>query len=92
MREKVNMLGDKAPRSRKPGPPSRGSSFYIENLLGSTCGGAFTEEREETPSFRVIAHGPVTCAGLEARRLDNGQILDWSGTSPNTTYCASGSE
>lgn len=77
MGEKVNMLDDKAPRT-KLGPPS----FYIENLLGSTCRGALTEEREETPSFG--ARSPVVCDGSE--------VQDWSGTSPNATFCAPRSE
>lgn len=75
------MLDDKEPRT-KLGPPSRGSSFYIENLLGSTCRGALTEEREETPRFGT--RSPVTCDGSE--------VPDWSGTSPNATFCAPRSE
>lgn len=83
------MLDDKAPRSKLE-PPSRGSSFYIENLLGSPYRGAFTEERQETPGFKVTVHSPGICAGLEPKRLGEG--LNWSGTSPKTTYCTSRSE
>ena len=82
------MLDDKAPRS-KLGPPSRGSSFYIENLLGTTC----REERLETPSVKVTTvHSPVVCAGLETRRLADSEALRWSGKSPNTAYGTSRSE
>lgn len=90
-REKLNMLGDKAPRS-KLGPPSRGSSFYIENLLGTTHRGATAEERVRTPSFRVTVHSPVVCPGLETKRLDDSEVLNWSGTTPNTAYGTSRSE
>uniref|UniRef100_A0A4W6CT11 H6 family homeobox 1 n=1 Tax=Lates calcarifer TaxID=8187 RepID=A0A4W6CT11_LATCA len=77
------MLDDKAPTS-KPFPPSRGSSFYIENLLGTTDRGAPAQERVETSGFKVAAHGPVICPGLETRRLNDSEALKWRGTSPNT--------
>ncbi|XP_034533158.1 homeobox protein HMX1 [Notolabrus celidotus] len=76
------MLDDKAPRSRL-GPPSRGSSFYIENLLGNTFRGAAAEERVETPSFRV-SHSPVRCPGLETERVEDREVLNWRGASPNS--------
>ncbi|XP_076581387.1 homeobox protein HMX3-like [Chaetodon auriga] len=79
------MLDDKAPRS-KLGPPSRGSSFYIENLLGTTYRGASAEERVETPSSKVTLHSPVICPGLETKRVDDSEELNWSGTSPNPAY------
>lgn len=87
--ENLNMLDDKAPRS-KIEAPSRGSSFYIENLLGSTYRGAFTEQRKETPGSKVTEHSPGICPGLEANRL--GEALNRSGTSPGTTYCSSRSK
>ncbi|GAA6216295.1 homeobox protein HMX1-like [Lates japonicus] len=77
------MLDNKAPTS-KPFPPSRGSSFYIENLLGNTDRGAPAQERVETSGFKVAAHGPVICPGLERRRLNDREALKWRGTSPNT--------
>ncbi|XP_070786370.1 homeobox protein HMX1-like [Enoplosus armatus] len=76
------MLDDKAPRS-KLGPPSRGSSFYIENLLGTSHRGA--EERVETSSFKVTVHSPAVCPGLETKRRHHSEVLKWSGTSANTT-------
>ncbi|XP_070849585.1 homeobox protein HMX1-like [Chaetodon trifascialis] len=76
------MLDDKAPRS-KLGPPSRGSSFYIENLLGTTYRGASAEERVETQSSKVTVHSPVIYPGLETKRVDDSEELNWSGTSPN---------
>ncbi|XP_035531025.1 homeobox protein HMX1-like [Morone saxatilis] len=86
------MLDDKAPRS-KLGPPSRGSSFYIENLLGTTHRAASAEEQAETPSFKVTVHSPVICPvicpGLETRRVGDSEALSWSGTSPNTAHGAS---
>ncbi|XP_045921257.1 homeobox protein HMX1-like [Micropterus dolomieu] len=83
------MLEDTAPRL-KPCPPSRGSSFYIENLLGTTYRGTSAEERE-TPSFKVTVHGHV-CPALGTKRLDDGaQVLNWSGTSPNTAHGTSSS-
>lgn len=85
------MLDDKAPRS-KLGPPSRGSSFYIDNLLGTTHRGASAEERVGTPSFKVTVHSPVVCPGLETKRLDDSEVLNWSGTTPNTAYGTSRSE
>lgn len=83
------MLDDKAPRS-KIDAPSRGSSFYIENLLGSTCRAAFTEERKETPGSKVTEHSAGICPGLEANRLS--EALNRSGTSPSTTDCSPRSE
>lgn len=81
------MLDDKAPRSKLG--PSRGSSFYIENLLGTTYRGVSAGQPvEETPSFRVTTvHSPGicagTCPGLEAKRPDDSDALSWSGTSPS---------
>ncbi|KAL7375552.1 hypothetical protein ABVT39_019387 [Epinephelus coioides] len=79
------MLDDTAPRS-KLGPPARGSSFYIENLLGTTHRGASSEERVDTRSFKVTVHSPVVCPGLETKRVDESEVLNWSGTSPNTAH------
>ncbi|XP_042256239.1 homeobox protein HMX1-like [Thunnus maccoyii] len=81
------MLDDKAPRS-KLGPASRGSSFYIENLLRKTDRGASAEERVDTPGFKVTVHSPTICPGLEARCLNDS---DRSRTPPNTAYSSSGS-
>ncbi|KAM9335481.1 homeobox protein HMX3-like [Symphorus nematophorus] len=76
------MLDDIPPRS-KLGPPSRGSSFYIENLLGTT----YRAERVETPSVKgTTVHSPVICPGLETRRLEDSETLKWSGTSPDTAH------
>ncbi|XP_060887508.1 homeobox protein HMX1 [Labrus mixtus] len=72
------MLDDKAPRSRL-GPPSRGSSFYIENLLGTTFRRDSAEARGENPSLRV-SHTPVRCPAVETE----GVAEDRDGTSPNT--------
>ncbi|XP_068569964.1 homeobox protein HMX1-like [Cebidichthys violaceus] len=77
------MLDNKAPRS-KLGPPSRGPSFYIENLLRTAHRGASSEERVESPSSKVTVHSPVVCPGQESKRLDGSEVLNWSGTSPNT--------
>ncbi|XP_031154299.1 homeobox protein HMX1-like [Sander lucioperca] len=79
------MLDKNAPRP-KLGPPSRGSSFYIENLLRTAYSGASAEERVDTPSFKVTVRSPVVCPGLETKRLDDSKVLNWSGTSPNTAY------
>ncbi|XP_042367760.1 homeobox protein HMX1-like [Plectropomus leopardus] len=79
------MLDDTAPRS-KLGPPSRGSSFYIENLLGTAYTGASSEERVDTPSRKVTDHSPVMCPGVESKREDDSKVLNWSGTSPNTAH------
>ncbi|KAM3589962.1 uncharacterized protein V6R79_000777 [Siganus canaliculatus] len=76
------MLDDKAPRS-KLGPPSRGSSFYIENLLATTCRKTpADEERVETQSFEVVARSSVMCPRMDAK-LDDVDVLKWSRTSPN---------
>ncbi|XP_041635859.1 homeobox protein HMX1 [Cheilinus undulatus] len=77
------MLDDKAPRSRL-GPPSRGSSFYIENLLGTTLRGAAAEERVETPSLGV-SHSPAGCPGVETKRVEDREVLKWRGASPNSS-------
>lgn len=77
------MLDDKAPRS-KLGPASRGSSFYIENLLRTTERGASAEERVETPGFKVTVHSPIICPGLEAQCLNDSDAPNRTGTSPNT--------
>ncbi|AWO97623.1 putative homeobox protein HMX1-like [Scophthalmus maximus] len=80
------MLVDKAPTS-KLGAPSRGSSFYIENLLATTHRGASAEERVETPGVRVAAHGPVLRPGLETRRVDDDDgALNWRRTPPNAEH------
>ncbi|XP_056225318.1 homeobox protein HMX1-like [Seriola aureovittata] len=84
------MLDNKAPTS-KLGPPSRGSSFYIENLLGTTDRGASAEERVETSGFKVTVHSPVICPGLNTRRLNDSEALNWRKASPNTVYGSSGS-
>lgn len=78
------MLDDKAARSKME-PPTRGSSFFIENLLGSTFRETSREKREDTAGY-----DPGICPGLEATRPDEG--LNWSQTSPNTPYCPSRSE
>ena len=75
------MLDDKAPTSKR-NAPSRGSSFYIENLLGTAA-----EDRVETSDPRVPVHSPVMCPG----RLEN-QELNWRGTSPNPVNHSSRSE
>ncbi|XP_071315880.1 homeobox protein HMX1-like isoform X2 [Trachinotus anak] len=69
------MLDDKAPTS-KLGPPSRGSSFYIENLLGARDRGSSAGERLETSGCRVTVHSPV---------------LNWREASANTEDGSSGS-
>ncbi|XP_029310797.1 homeobox protein HMX1-like [Cottoperca gobio] len=79
------MLDNKAPGS-KLGPPSRASSFYIENLLRTVHRRASSEERVDTPSFEVTDRSPVICPGLETKRREDSEELDWSGTSPNTAY------
>ncbi|XP_008296630.1 homeobox protein HMX1-like [Stegastes partitus] len=82
------MLDDKPPGS-KFGAPSRGSSFYIENLLGTTGRGSSAEERVET--FKAAVHNPVFCPGLETGRLSDNETLNWSRTFPNTVYSSSSS-
>ncbi|XP_006807780.1 homeobox protein HMX1-like [Neolamprologus brichardi] len=77
------MLDDKTP-ILKSGPPSRGSSFYIENLLGTTGRRSSAEERAETPSFKLTGHDPGLCSGLETRRLSDTDRSDGSGTFANT--------
>ncbi|XP_035004332.2 homeobox protein HMX1 [Hippoglossus stenolepis] len=72
------MLDGKAPTSKR-NAASRGSSFYIENLLGTADRAVPAEERVETSDFRVTVHSPAMCPG----RLDN-EELNWRGTSPNT--------
>ncbi|KAM9836581.1 homeobox protein HMX3-like [Aulostomus maculatus] len=73
------MLDDKAQRS------SRTSSFYIENLLG-TSDRAAAEVRVETPGFKVTGHGQRICPGLEERCPSHSDEPDWSGTrSPRRT-------
>lgn len=81
------MLDDKTPRL-KSGPPSRGSSFYIENLLGRSS----AEERAETPSFKLTGHDPGMCPGLKTRRLSDTDRSDGSGTFANTANGCSRSE
>nr|XP_020484807.1 homeobox protein HMX1-like [Labrus bergylta] len=77
------MLDDKAPRSRL-GPPLRGSSFYIENLLGTAFRRDSPEERGENPSLRV-SHTPARCPAVETKRVvEDREELTRSGTSPNT--------
>nr|XP_046237155.1 homeobox protein HMX1-like [Scatophagus argus] len=78
------MLDDKGPSS-KLRPASRGSSFYIENLLRTTNTGTSAEERADTLSFKLSGHRPVICPGLETKRKD--KVLNWSEISPNTA-CA----
>ncbi|XP_047458204.1 homeobox protein HMX1-like [Mugil cephalus] len=82
------MLDNDAPKS-KFGPPSRGSSFFIENLLGTAGSGSSAEERVDTPDLKVTVHNPLICPGLQARRLKDGDVLNWSGTFPNTVYGSS---
>ncbi|KAK5848385.1 hypothetical protein PBY51_006004 [Eleginops maclovinus] len=77
------MLDNKSPRS-KLGPPSRGCSFYIENLLGTAYRGASSEERVETERFKVTGRSPVICPGLETKLQEERGVL--TGTSPNTAY------
>lgn len=88
---KVIMLDDKTPRL-KSGPPSRGSSFYIENLLGTTGRRSSAEERAETPSFKLTGHDPGMCPGLKTRRLSDTDRSDGSGTFANTANGCSRSE
>lgn len=85
------MLDDKTPRL-KSGPPSRGSSFYIENLLGTTGRRSSAEERAETRSFKLTGHDPGMCPGLETRRLSDTDGSDRSGTFANTANGSSRSE
>ncbi|XP_059211125.1 homeobox protein HMX1-like [Centropristis striata] len=73
------MLDDKAPRS-KLGAPSRGSSFYIENLLRT----AYTGPSSGSDSCKVTAHSPATCPGLETKGVGDREALNWSRTSLNT--------
>ncbi|XP_034712544.1 homeobox protein HMX1-like [Etheostoma cragini] len=80
------MLDKNAPRP-KLGPPSRGSSFSIENLLRTAYREASAEERVDTPSFKVTVRSPGVCPGLETKRLDHSKVLDWSGTSPKAALC-----
>ncbi|XP_069026008.1 homeobox protein HMX1-like [Embiotoca jacksoni] len=85
------MLDDKAPRT-KLGPPSRGSSFYIENLLGTAGRDSAAEAQVETSGFKVTVHNPVICPGLDTRRQRDRELLSWSGTVPNpAVYGSSGS-
>jgi len=82
MTKEVNMRDDKA---------SRGSSYSIENLLLNGGASSF-EERVDPPSSKVTVHGPVVCPGPETTRLNGGEVLRWSGTSPNTVCGTSRSE
>ncbi|XP_040887337.1 homeobox protein HMX1-like [Toxotes jaculatrix] len=84
------MLDEKAPTS-KLAPPSRGSSFYIENLLGTTDKGASAEERVETSGFTVTVHCPVICPVQETRCASDSEVLNRRGTSPRTELGSSGS-
>ncbi|TKS92742.1 Homeobox protein HMX1 GH6 Homeobox protein H6 [Collichthys lucidus] len=77
------MLDNKAQRSK---PQSRGSSFYIENLLGTTNRGDSAEERVGSPGIRVTVHRPVIRPGLQTNRVEDREVLSWRGTSPNTAY------
>ncbi|XP_053272675.1 homeobox protein HMX1-like [Pleuronectes platessa] len=83
------MLDDKAQTSKR-NAASRGSSFYIENLLRTADRGAPAEERVEIgistrdPDSRVTVHSPVVCPG----RLET-EELNWRGTSPNTVIHSS---
>ncbi|KAG7243386.1 hypothetical protein INR49_011843 [Caranx melampygus] len=81
------MLDEKVPTS-KLGPPSRGSSFYIENLLGTNKDrrAPAAEERVET-SGKVSAHSPAMCPG----RVDDSEVPTWRETSVSTVYGSSGS-
>ncbi|KAF7665042.1 hypothetical protein LDENG_00157120 [Lucifuga dentata] len=72
------MLDDKAPGSKR-GPLSRGSSFYIENLLGNTHG-ASSEGREDN-----AIHSSMSSLGQrKTRRMNDADVLNWCGTSPIT--------
>ncbi|XP_039997486.1 homeobox protein HMX1-like [Xiphias gladius] len=82
------MLDDKEPTS-KLGPPSRGKSFYIENLLRTADTGASAAEQVETSGFKVTAHSPVICPGLETRRLSDSEALNRRATSPSAAYGSS---
>ncbi|KAM8897726.1 homeobox protein HMX3-like isoform 1-T1 [Spinachia spinachia] len=78
------MLGDTAPRS-KLGPPSRGSSFYIENLLRIAHRGDPTRERAgSSPSPEVTGRRPGISAGRRTKGAHAGEALNRSGTSPNS--------
>ncbi|KAL6118602.1 hmx1 [Pungitius sinensis] len=83
----VNMPGDEAPRS-KLGPPSRGSSFYIENLLRIAHGGGPPEERVESPSPKVTGHGADISPGQRTQRAHGGEAPNRSATSPNSACAA----
>ncbi|KAF3697938.1 Homeobox protein HMX1 Homeobox protein H6 [Channa argus] len=69
------MLDDQAPRS-KFCSTSRGSSFYIENLLGTADRGDSDGERIQ----KVTAHTPAIWSGPETPHLT------WRGASSNTAY------
>lgn len=90
-RKKGKMLDDKTPGS-KLNPPTRGSSFYIENLLGTVDRGASAGERAEAPGVKVTVHSPVIYPGLETTRLSGSEVLTWSGTFPSGAYSSARSE
>ncbi|KAM6909579.1 homeobox protein HMX1 [Xenentodon cancila] len=81
------MLDHKAPRS-KLGAPSRGSSFYIENLLGTAGGDSSAEERLDTPGFKVGAHN-IVCSGLATRTQREGEEPNRRARFPNTVHGSS---
>lgn len=95
------MLDDKAPESRH-GPPLRGSSFSIENILRSTRTNerrASVEDEVEHTGLEVAvesrcskAECHISYLGSETQRLKNADILDWCGTSANNPYGNSKSE
>ncbi|KAG8006145.1 Homeobox protein HMX1 [Nibea albiflora] len=56
--------------------------------MGTTNRGASAaaEERVGSPSVRVTVHRPVIRQGLDTKRVEDREVLTWSGTSPNTAY------
>ncbi|XP_058481613.1 homeobox protein HMX1-like [Solea solea] len=71
------MLDDKEPTS-KLAAPSRGSSFYIENLLRTSDGGA-------SAVGKVTVHRPAMCPRQETGHV---HLLNWKKTSPDTVHGA----
>ncbi|CAN9509665.1 unnamed protein product [Ophioblennius macclurei] len=76
------MLDDnKTPRS-KLGAPTRGSSFYIDNILGHTDRGSSSQELEDTAGLKVAVYNPEIC--LQTRRPSDSEASNRSGSFPNS--------
>ncbi|KAM3857412.1 homeobox protein HMX3-B-like [Diretmus argenteus] len=82
------MLDDKAPGSQR-GPPPRGSSFYIENLLGTTDSRASDEDLVEATGFKVGVRNQASPLGLETRRPSDAETVNRCGASPRRPYGSS---